>query len=110
MAIRTAQAITVNGVAPVYHAATPNTGDQVLAGERIWIHVRNGGGSSSTVTISGAGATSYGEPMPDKQYTVPAGEELLIPLLPEFGNPEDGRLATFVCNPAADVTFAALRI
>ncbi|GIH70343.1 hypothetical protein [Sphaerimonospora thailandensis] len=110
MATRTPQAITVGGITPTYHAATAATGDKVKAGDRTFIHVRNGAGAPVTVTFSGVGKTSYQEDLPDKAYTVAASGELLIPVLPSLGDSEDGSLATFVCSAAADVTFAALRI
>ncbi|SEN86681.1 hypothetical protein [Nonomuraea pusilla] len=110
MATRTAQAVTVAGVTPTYHAATATTGDKVLADSRTWIHVKNGSGGAITVTVSGAGQTSYGVALPDKVYNVTTGAEMWIPMLPDFGDPDDGRLVTFVCSSATSVTFAVGRI
>ncbi|MER6575828.1 hypothetical protein [Nonomuraea sp. NPDC001023] len=110
MATRTAQAITVAGVTPTYNAATATTGDKVKAGPRNWVHYKNGSGAGITATVSGVGQTSYGVDQPDKVYNIAAGAELLIPLLPEFGDPEDSGLATIICSSVTSVTFAALRI
>lgn len=110
MATRTAQAITLAGVTPTYNAATVTTGDKVLADSRTWIHVKNGSGGSITVTVSGAGQTPYLVNNPDKVYTIGTGAEQWIPMLPEFGNPNDGRLVTFVCSSVTSVTFAVGRI
>lgn len=110
MATRTAQAITVGGVTPTYHAATATTGDKVLADSRTWVHFKNGSGGAITVTVSGAGTTSYGEPLPDKEYDLATGAEQWIPMLPEYGDPEDGRLVTFVASSVTTVTFAVGRI
>jgi hypothetical protein len=109
MATRTAQAITVGGVTPTYNAATATTGDKVLAGPRTFIHLKNGSGGSITVTVTGAGQTSYLVDNPNKVYTV-AGTDAWIPMLPEYGDPDDGRLVTFVCSSVTSVTFAAGRI
>lgn len=109
MATRTAQAVVVGGTTPTYYAATATTGDKVLADSRTFVHIKNGSGSSITVTISGAGQTSYLVDNPDKVYTV-AGTDGWIPMLPEFGDPADGRLVTFVCSAVTSVTFAVGRI
>lgn len=109
MATRTAQAVTVSGTTPTYHAATVTTGDKVLADARTWIHLKNGSGGSITVTVSGAGQTPYLVDNPDKVYTV-AGTDAWIPMLPEYGDPNDGRLVTFVCSSVTSVTFAVGRI
>lgn len=109
MATRTAQAIVVAGTTPTYHSATATTGDKVLANSRTFVHIKNGSGSSITVTVSGAGQTSYLVDNPDKVYTV-AGTDAWIPMLPEYGDPEDGRLVRFVCSSVSSVTFAVGRI
>ncbi|MGI5161391.1 hypothetical protein [Microbispora sp. CA-102843] len=110
MATRTPQAITVGGITPTYHPATATTGDKVKAGERTFVHLKNGGDSSITATFSGVGKTTYQVALPNKAYTIAAGAEALIPVLPQFGDPDDGGLATVVCSAVTSVTFAALRI
>lgn len=110
MATRTAQTITVSGLTATYYAATATTGDKVKASARTWITVKNGSGVSSNVVLSGVGTTSYGVDLPDKTYPVAASGEVDIPIGPEFGDPEDGGLATIICTPATSVTFAPRRI
>ncbi|WP_431903635.1 hypothetical protein [Nonomuraea sp. bgisy101] len=110
MATRPAQVIGVEGSTPVYHSATATTGDKVKPGPRTFITVKNAGGVSTQVVLSGVGKTSYQEDLPDKDYTVPTAGEMDIPIKPEFANPDDGGLATFVCTPAASVTFAVRQI
>lgn len=110
MATRTSQAIGVGGLAATYFAATASTGDKVKAAPRTWITVKNGSVSSITVTFAPAGKTSYDVDLPDKVVTVAASGEVDIPILPEYGNPEDGGLATFICSAVTTVTFAVRRI
>ncbi|MET9339276.1 hypothetical protein [Nonomuraea sp. NPDC003804] len=110
MATRTAQAVTAAGVTPTYHPATATTGDKVLADSRTWIHLKNGSGGAITCTVSGVGQTSYGVDMPDKVYNLTTGAEQWIPMLPEYGDLNDGRLVTFVCSSVTSVTFAVGRI
>jgi hypothetical protein len=110
MATRTAQAVTVGGVTPTYYAATATTGDKVLADSRTFVHFKNGSGGSITVTVSGAGQTDYLVDNPDKAYTIGAGAEQWIPMLPSYGDPNDGRLVTFVASSVTSVTFSVGRI
>ena len=110
MATRTAQAITVGGLSATYTTATATTGDKAKAADRTWITVKNGSGASITVTLKGVGTTSYGVAKPDKVITVAAAGEVDIPLLPEYGNPADNGLATFICSAVTSVTFAVRRI
>jgi hypothetical protein len=110
VATRTAQAVTVGGVTPTYYAATATTGDKVRADGRTFIHLKNGSGGSITCTVSGAGQTAYLVDNPDKAYTIGTGAEMWIPMLPEYGDPSDGRLVTFICSSVTSVTFAAVRI
>jgi acetate kinase len=110
MATRTAQAITLGGLSATYFSATATTGDKVRADDRTWITVKNGSGASITVTLKGAGTTDYGVANPDKVITVAASGEVDIPILPAYGNPADGGLATFICSQVTSVTFAARRI
>jgi hypothetical protein len=109
MATVSVAAITRDGVAVTYANASAG-GDKVKPGEDVFLLVRNGSGSSLTVTITGVGQTSYGVTNPDKTFTVAAGADQAIPLLREYGNPDDGGLAAIGWSATTSVTFAALRI
>lgn len=102
-------AITRDGVAVTYATASGG-GDKVKPGEDVFLLVKNGSGSSLTVTITGVGQTGYGVANPNKTFTVGAGADKAIPLLREYGNPDDGGLAAIGWSSATSVTFAALRI
>jgi hypothetical protein len=102
-------AITRDGVALTYATASGG-GDKVKPGDRVFLLVRNGGASSLTVTISGVGQTGYGVDNPDKTFTVAAGADEAFPLLPAYGDPDDGGLAAIAWSATTSVTFAALRI
>lgn len=109
MATVSVAAITRDGVALEYENASAG-GDKVKPGDRAFLLVRNGSGSSLTVTITGAGETSYGVANPDKTVTVAAGADEAIPLLAAYGNPDDGGLAAIGWSATTTVTFVALRI
>lgn len=102
-------AITRDGVAVTYATASGG-GDKVKPGSDVFLLVKNGSGSTVTVTISGVGQTGYGVDNPDKTFTVAAGADKAIPMLREYGDPNDGGLAAIGWSSATSVTFAALRI
>lgn len=102
-------AITRDGVAVTYATASGG-GDKVKPGPDVFLLVRNGGGSSLTVTVTGVGQTGYGVANPNKTFTVAAGADRAIPMLSAYGNPDDGGLAAIGWSTTTSVTFAALRI
>lgn len=109
MATVSAAGITRDGTAVTYATASGG-GDKVKPGDGVFLLVKNGSGSSLTVTISGVGQTSYGVDNPDKTFTVAAGADKAIPLLTAYGDPDDSGLASIGWSTTTTVTFAALRI
>jgi hypothetical protein len=107
MATRATETIAATGTEATYHAATATTGDKVAAVDGTILHVKNGGGSDTTVTIDTPG-TVEGLAIENRAVTVPAGEDRFIALSKVYRNPADG-LATAVCNPVTSVTFAVVR-
>ena len=82
------------GTAPVF--AAPSASDTVQIGSMLI--VKNGSGASITVTFATPGNLPTGDAYPDKAYTVTAGAEAWIPVLPEY------RQSTGVAN----VTFSSV--
>lgn len=71
------QTMTVTGTAITY--AAPAGGlDSVIAGNRTFLHVKNGGGASITVTVVVPGNSDWGQALGDVVATVPAGAERMI--------------------------------
>jgi hypothetical protein len=106
MAVIAPQVVQVAGTAPTYAAASAG-GDTVAAGDRTWIHVKNGSGSPVTVTIVTPG-TVAGLAIADITVSVPAttGEKLIGPLTASLvGDP-----AQISYSASATVTVAALSI
>ncbi|MEV4246964.1 hypothetical protein AB0J63_26570 [Streptosporangium canum] len=99
-AIASSAAITYNPVG--------GSGDRVLYSDGAFLIARNGSGASTTGTITPVGNNSYGVTKPVKPYTVAAGADLPIPLLPEYVDPTDGRIA-IAFSPTTTVSFAFLR-
>jgi len=102
------QQIAITGPAITYTAAAGG-GDKIAPDGRTFLHVKNGGGSSITVTIDVPG-TTYGQNNPDVPVTVPnAGERMIGPIPPEIANPSDG-LVAIAYSAVTSVTVAAVRV
>jgi hypothetical protein len=91
MAVLATQTIGITGVAPSFTAASGG-GDSAAPGDTHYLHVKNGGGSSVTVTVVVPG-TEYGQARADVPVAVPAaGERLIGPLSPELRNPSTNKV------------------
>lgn len=102
-------AITVDGVAATYNNAA--AGDKVSgAGDRVFVTVKNGAGSSMTLTLSPSGNTAYNVANPTKVITIAANGEKDIPILAAYANPSDSNLVAFTWSSTTTVTWAAKRI
>lgn len=102
----TSQAIA-SSVAVTYNAVG-GSGDRVKYEPGVFLIARNASGSSTTGTITPVGNNSYGVANPVKPYTVAAGADLPIPLLPEYVDPADGRIA-IAFSPTTTISIAILR-
>lgn len=91
------------GTPPTYGAAA--AGDTVKPGDILV--VKNGSGAGITVTFATPGSLPTGDDYPDKAYTVAAGAEAWIPVLPAYTDPAD-RLAHITWSATASVTRAAI--
>lgn len=109
MATLSTQVIALAGLNPTYGAATGG-GDKCEVGDRIFLHVKNGGGSPITVTLT-ATASLRGQAVSNVTVSVPAsGERMIGPLSADLlQNASDG-LCAIGYSAAASVTVAALRI
>lgn len=84
----------MNGAAPVF--AAPTASDKAEIGSTLI--VKNGSAAAITVTLITPGNLATGDSYPDKTYSVAAGSEMWIPVLPAYRN-ADG---------VADITFSAV--
>lgn len=97
MANHAAQVVSRTGITPVYSAAA--SGDSCDTGETVILLVKNGGGSSITVTLE-AQTGEGGLELENLVVTVPASTEMAIgPIIPSlFADPGTGH---------ADITYSA---
>lgn len=109
MALLTPQAIPSGGLAATYAAASVG-GDTVPNAEdgRVFLHVKNGGGSAVTVTVGDPGRTPAGNPGTPSGVSVPAAGDRFIPLQVGVVDASDG-LVDVTYSGITSVTVAALR-
>lgn len=107
MALIPISTLSVAGIGPAFVAAA--AGDTAQIDPRLWLEVRNGSGSSITVTVSAFRQLETGGALPDKVYTVPAGGEVRIPMLAAFASTVDG-LAHVAYSSLTTVTRAVVRV
>ena len=109
MATLSTQVVALTGLAPTYSAAAGG-GDRMECGERNFLHVKNGGGSSITVTLD-ATAAVRSQPVTDPTVTVPAGAERMIgPITPDLFQAASDGLCAIAYSGVTTVTVASLRI
>lgn len=110
MTALTTQTIVDAGTAPNFALQTATTSDTVEIGSgRDTFVVYKNTGTQKTVTITVAGNTSYGQPMPDPALTLAATTgELWIPMRKEYDN-GSGRAAIALTSDATGVTVAVVR-
>ena len=109
MATLGTQVIALAGLNPTY-AAAAGGGDKCEVGDRNFLHVKNGGGSSVTVTLT-ATAAVHGQSVTNVTVSVPAaGERMIGPLGSDLlKNASDG-LCAVGYSGTTSVTVASLRI
>ena len=102
MAITVSSVPVLAGTPPVFSA--PSASDTVQVGSILV--VKNGSGSSITVTMVTPGVLGTGDAYPDKAYTVAAGAEAWIPVLDDYRNGAGVAAVTF--SAVSSVTAAAI--
>lgn len=110
MALLTTQTIKGSGITPTYAAASAG-GDKVsLAALNTFLHIKNGGGSSITVTVTTQNADYRGLTLPDRTVTVAAaGEQMIGPLDASLQADINGQ-ASIGYSAVTSVTVAAFRL
>ena len=77
MALLATQTISIAGIVPSYSAAAGG-GDTFVPSDRTYLHVKNAGVGSITVTIVTPGEAAPGVAIADPQVTVANGSEKII--------------------------------
>lgn len=109
MALLTIQnAGVLTGVTPAYVAATVTTGDTVVGGQGVFIHVKNNGAGSTNVTITTPEVIDTDLAVADRVVAVANATEKMIPVPSRYNDPATG-LATIVCSVVTSVTLGAFR-
>lgn len=108
MATLTTQNITTAGILPTYTAAAGG-GDAMIADATSFLHIKNGAGSSMTVTLVTPATVDNTLAVGDRAVTVAAGSEQMI-AVPDslYRDPTTG-LASITYSAVTTVTVAAIR-
>lgn len=108
MATLTTQNITTAGILPTYVAASAG-GDAMIPDSTSFLHIKNGGGSSMTVSIADPLTIDTSLTVTPRVVTVGATSEAMI-AVPDslYRNPATG-LAALTYSAVTSVTVAAIR-
>ena len=110
MAVLSLQSITAAGLAATY-ATAAGGGDKIpLGAGNVFLHVKNGGGSSITVTITTQANTFKGLTVPDRTVTVANGTDKFIGPIDPALHADINQQASIGYSAVTSVTVAALRI
>lgn len=107
MATLASQQIVQTGLTPAY-AGAAGGGDKCAPGASNFLHVKNGGGGSVTVTVDSVVPSNYGTDV-NLVVAVPAGEERMIGPLPEGRFAGTDGLVAISYSGVTSVTIAAFR-
>jgi hypothetical protein len=108
VATLTVQDILAAGTGATYQAATGG-GDAMPTGPNNFLHVKNGGGASITVTIAATGACSQGVLHPISVVVPNAGERMIGPIPARYKDAVTG-LAQISYTAVTSVTVGAFQM
>jgi hypothetical protein len=109
MATLTVQPVVAGGTAATYQAAAGG-GDAMATGPANFLHVKNGGGSSVTVSVAAFQQCSQGSLHGIGPVTVPNGSERMIgPVTNRYADPATG-LAPINYSGVTTVTVGAFSV
>lgn len=108
MALIATQEMSLTGTQATYSAASAS--DTFTPDDRTFLHVKNGGGSPTTVTVTTPGTAAGGLAITDPASSVTNGQEEFIGPFPaqHFADPSTG-LATVTFSPTTSVTVAVVK-
>jgi hypothetical protein len=109
LAALSTQQVAIGGIGPTYQAAAAG-GDTFNPEGRTFLHIKNGGGSPITATLTAQGSGPGGNPVSNRVITVPnAGERMVGPFDPAgFADVNNNCAITY--SGVATVTVAAFRL
>ncbi|PYC83452.1 hypothetical protein C7C46_08960 [Streptomyces tateyamensis] len=110
MALLPILTIKASGISPAYGAASAG-GDKVsLSAPNTFLHVKNGGASSITVTVTTQNNAYKGLTVPDRIVTVAASGEQMIGPLDAALHADINQQASVAYSAVTTVTIAAFRL
>lgn len=110
MALLGTQTITAAGLAASYTAASGGGDKMSLTAANTFLHVKNGGGSPITVTITTQANQIDGLTIPDRTVTVAASADKMIGPITQARHGDINQQASIAYSAVTTVTVAAIRI
>jgi hypothetical protein len=107
MALLPTQVVAPTGTALTFTAASGG-GDTCVTGSDVQLYVKNGSGSSITVTLATPGTVDGDLAIADRTVTVAAGAETAVPMTDLYRNPSTG-VASITYSAVTTVTVAVVR-
>ena len=109
MATLTAQSARVVGGHVLDLSDAAVGGDRAPVGNDLFLLIRNGSGSSVTVTLDATGEAFNATDVADTEIAVAAGAEAIVPLLRAYRSESDG-MAGISYSSATSVTVAVVQV
>lgn len=109
MAILAAQSARAVGGRVLTLSAAAGGGDRAPVGDGLFLLIRNGSGSSVTVTLDAPGTAFNATAVGDTAIVVTAGAEVIVPLLRAYRSESDG-MAGIAYSLATSVTVAVVQV
>lgn len=108
MAVLNRQQVQITGVSPTFVAASAG-GDQIKAGDGVFLEYVNTDATDTTVTVVIPG-TKYGQPLADVPVVVPAtnGRRIIGPFPREIA--DETQLVSITYSKVTGLTVAALEV
>lgn len=108
MALLATQSVLTAGIAATYSAVTAS--DTCVPGDNVVLHVKNGGGAPTNVTLTTPLVVDGSLTLQDRVVAITNGTDKFISVPAHLYQDPTTGLATFACSPTTSVTAAVLAV
>lgn len=108
MTLLATQSVKTTGIVASYTAVTAS--DTCVPGDNVVLHIKNGGGAPTNVTLTTPGLVDGDLTTQDRVVAVTNGTDKFIAVPAGLYQDPTTGLATFACSPTTSVTAAVLGV